>query len=102
MLRECGLSDVDVKIAKAAAEKDEKDREWKAKEATAAATIVAYLKERGGSLQRDQEPWASWFNLKEDDPLYDAMSIGISEAAKLGLIIWGPRYQSISLAPAKT
>jgi hypothetical protein len=77
LLREVGLPNVEEAIAKAAAEKDEKEREWQAKQEAGAKVGIAFLEKEGGHVARDHEAIRDWFKGDESSPaykLYDALN----------------------------
>lgn len=86
LVRECGLPDVEARIAKAEAEKDEKERQWQARQDNAARSLVRILSERGGRANALEEPFKTYFSRPEGDALGEAWTYGRQPAVKAGWV----------------
>ena len=87
LLREVGLSDVDKAIAKAAAEKEELKREWRAEQEAGAKVAVSFLVEQGGQASSSHPAITAWLKEVGEGPSYH-LQRGLDAARELGLIQW--------------
>lgn len=98
LLRECQLPDVEARITKAEAEKDEKDREWEARQDKAARLLVGMVAERGGHAHRDD--FGKTYELPEGSPICEALYYGVERAEKNRWLTLSKDYQEYSLTEA--
>lgn len=100
LVRECGLPEVEARIAKAEAEKDEKQREWEARQESAARGLVKALAERGGRASSHDEPFASYYRLSEGDPVGEAWTYGREPAVERGWVSVDREWREYTLTDA--
>jgi hypothetical protein len=87
LLRECGLPDVEARIAKAEAEKDEEAREYKARCDRAARAFVKLLAEKGGRVLQQDALFAEMHKRPEGDPINEAYLYGSRTAVDNGWVV---------------
>lgn len=98
LLRECQLPDVEARITKAEAEKDEKDREYDARQDKAARLLVGMVAERGGRAARDD--FGKTYEMPENSPIVEALYYGVERASANGWITLSKGCREYSLTEA--
>lgn len=100
LVRECGLPDVEARIAQAEAEKAEKEREWAARQDKAARALVKIMSERGGRANALAPPFSTYFTLPDTDPLCEAWMYGRQPAVKAGWVTVDRDWREYTLTDA--
>ena len=100
LVRECNLPDVEARIAKAEAEKAEKEREWEERQDRAARILVRLMGERGGRANAKEPPFSTYYSLPEDDPVSEAWSYGRNPAVKAGWVKVDAEWREYTLTDA--
>lgn len=100
LVRECGLPDVEARIQKAEAEKDEEKREWQATQERAARKFVEICLENGGSINRKESPLSDHYTLPEGDPAREAFTYGIQPAKERGWVTVDSEWETYTLTDA--
>ena len=96
LVRECGLPDVEARIAAAEAGLADKVREWEEKQERCARIFVRLLKAHEGKLSMNEPPLRGYYRLNEDDPIALAVAYGRSRVLENG---WAasPDYRNFTL-----
>jgi hypothetical protein len=100
VVRECGVPDVEARIAKAEAEKDEQAQAWEAKQERYARLFVEIVAKEGGNVRYDKPPFKEYYKLAEDDPILLSWCFGRERAIKNGWITRDPEWREFTITDA--
>ena len=100
LVRECGLPDVETRIANAETEKAQEAREYEERQEKAARSFIAILLRMGGVASSNKTPFAEYYRLPDGDPISEAWMYGRERAVKNGWVTVSQDWREYALTEA--